>query len=163
MITELILSEVTRMRGGYCVIGLQPSASGYRSVLPLPPKGFSWTDRFIFPRGSRLRFDLLDRATNPLHVEDRASVDFPAKVEHISESDCVAPFAIHQSNPRLVELFARKTGVLISEDALVAKARGSLGSATWGVALCEAVLRFGRTPRTVRGATFLGPVGSRVD
>ncbi len=46
-------------------------------------------------------------------------------------------YAIHQPNPRLVEIFARQLGVPIEKIPEVARTAGNLGSATCGVSLCH--------------------------
>jgi hypothetical protein len=72
--TELILSDITRMGPGFCIIGLEQTAQGFRSVRPLPPVGFAWPITFRHQRGARLRFILSTppNISRP-HVEDRPS------------------------------------------------------------------------------------------
>jgi hypothetical protein len=73
--TDLIISDITLMRPGYCVIGLeQIAANSFRSIRPLPPGRHAWPDQFIFRRGDRVRARLGPpaRPRTP-HMEDRQS------------------------------------------------------------------------------------------
>jgi 3-oxoacyl-[acyl-carrier-protein] synthase-3 len=60
-------------------------------------------------------------------------------------------YAIHQPNPRLVEILARQLGVSLEKIPEVARTAGNLGSATCGVSLC-------RILSELRGAPDRGPV-----
>ncbi len=71
--TELVLSEITRMKWGHCVIGLESIGQGFRSIRPLPPRGNAWPAPFVHARGSRLRFSLSRIRVEPPHMEDRSS------------------------------------------------------------------------------------------
>lgn len=69
---ELILSDITVMGPGYCVIGLEQLASGaFRSIRPLPPWGHAWREPFRFKRGDRARFTRTPSQALPPHVEDQ--------------------------------------------------------------------------------------------
>jgi 3-oxoacyl-[acyl-carrier-protein] synthase-3 len=46
-------------------------------------------------------------------------------------------YAIHQPNPRLVEILSRQLGVPLEKIPQVARTAGNLGSATCGVSLCR--------------------------
>jgi 3-oxoacyl-[acyl-carrier-protein] synthase-3 len=48
-------------------------------------------------------------------------------------------FAIHQPNPRVVEILAEKANVPLKKIPLVSQTCGNLGSATCGVSLCQAL------------------------
>lgn len=68
---ELILSDITVMGQGYCVIGLEEVAPGlYRSVRPMPPWGFAWREPFPFKRGDGVKFRSRPLVPAPPHVED---------------------------------------------------------------------------------------------
>ncbi len=72
--TELILSDITIMGQGYCVLGLQrSSAEIYHSIRPMPPLGFAWRAPFPFRRGDRVTSNLLAVETKSPHFEDRQS------------------------------------------------------------------------------------------
>lgn len=48
-------------------------------------------------------------------------------------------FALHQPNPRVVEILARRAGIPMAKIPPVSKAAGNLGSVTCGVSLCAAL------------------------
>ncbi len=50
-------------------------------------------------------------------------------------------FAIHEPNPRLVEIFVHKAGIPSEKVALTSSTCGNLGSVTCGVSLCTALAR----------------------
>ncbi len=52
-----------------------------------------------------------------------------------SEVDC---FALHQPNPRIIEMLAEKAGISSDRIPLISRTSGNLGSATCGVGLCQA-------------------------
>ena len=67
----------------------------------------------------------------------------------------VHAFAVHEPNPRAVEVLARRMNVPPEKFAMVSRHCGNLGSATCAVALCRLLERRPR-PRTVFLAS-LGP------
>jgi hypothetical protein len=72
--TELILSDITIMGQGYCVLGVEEvSDQTYRSIRPMPPCGFAWRDPFPFRRGDRVTSSLQTIETKAPHFEDRMS------------------------------------------------------------------------------------------
>ncbi|PYV21949.1 MAG: hypothetical protein DMG27_19435 [Acidobacteria bacterium] len=50
-------------------------------------------------------------------------------------------FALHEPNPRVVEIFAHRSGIPAEKIAMVSRTSGNLGSATCGVSLCAALTR----------------------
>ena len=74
-----------------------------------------------------------------------------------SEVDC---FAIHEPNPRLVEIFAQKAKIPLEKIPLTSKTCGNLGSATCGVSLCTALTRTATHREASRpGVIFMAAVG----
>jgi 3-oxoacyl-[acyl-carrier-protein] synthase-3 len=73
------------------------------------------------------------------------------------EVDC---FAIHEPNPRIVELLAQRAKIPLEKIPLVSKTFGNLGSATCGVSLCAALSKIegGPTP-SPRPLIFVAAVG----
>ena len=71
----------------------------------------------------------------------------------------VAAFAIHEPNPRLVEIFAQNSHVPLDKIPLVSRAYGNLGSATCGVSLCAALNALANTPAAGRALIFVAAVG----
>jgi len=89
MTTELILSEVTRMAGGYCVIGLERTSRGYRSVRPMPPRSYAWGHPWPHQRGDRLGFELRARPCTQPHVEDRKAMRAAQSLGRIGHPELV--------------------------------------------------------------------------
>jgi 3-oxoacyl-[acyl-carrier-protein] synthase-3 len=68
-------------------------------------------------------------------------------------------FAIHQPNPRLVDIFLRRMELPIEKVPVVARRYGNLGASTCGVALSMALDNHARKPRSERGPIFVVSVG----
>ncbi len=69
-------------------------------------------------------------------------------------------FAIHEPNPRLVQVFAHKAGIPLEKIAQVSKTCGNIGSATCGVSLCEALTKTQKTRTAARPPLiFVAAVG----
>lgn len=73
--------------------------------------------------------------------------------------DKASAFAIHQPNPRLVEVFLRRAKLPAEKVPLVARTRGNLGSSTCGVALSMAMDDHATKLRSDRGPIFVAAVG----
>ncbi len=73
--------------------------------------------------------------------------------------ESASAFAVHQPNPRLVDVFLRRKRLPAGKLPLVAKSSGNLGSSTCGVALSMALEKHGKKPRSERGPIFLAAVG----
>lgn len=71
----------------------------------------------------------------------------------------VGAFAIHQPNPRLVDIFFRRLKVPPEKVPIVAKLYGNLGTSTCGVALNIALDNLAMKPRGERGPIFVVSVG----
>jgi len=87
-VAELLVSEITRMNDGFCVIGLERSGGHFHSLRPLPRRGYAWV-RFPYRRADRVAFDLLTTAVVPPHTEDRSAAN-DRKVGFVSESELVS-------------------------------------------------------------------------
>ena len=69
---DLILSDITVMGPGYCVIGLERVAQdAFRSVRPVPRRGNAWPETFPYGRGSMVRFIPAPTSASPPHLEDQ--------------------------------------------------------------------------------------------
>lgn len=68
--TELLISEITLMRRGFCVIGLERNKEHFRSLRPIPRNSYAW-NRFPYGRGDNVTFDLSAMLALPPHIEDR--------------------------------------------------------------------------------------------
>jgi 3-oxoacyl-[acyl-carrier-protein] synthase-3 len=71
----------------------------------------------------------------------------------------MAALAMHQPNPRLVELFARQTRIPLERIPMVARTNGNLGSSTCGAALSMALKAIAARPAAERGPVFIASVG----
>lgn len=104
--TELILSDITVMGPGYCVLGLeQVSADSYRSLRPLPPRGFAWRDPFPFRRGERIQTRLWRVQTNTPHLEDRRSEGLRLVGDRLSQERLVVALKKAEVSASLESLF----------------------------------------------------------
>ncbi len=86
--TKLLISDITLMGAGFCVIGLEDQAESLRSIRPLPPGGNAWS-RFPYRRGDVLDFDLSFIPIARPHLEDRRSSGSLRKAGQVSEADLV--------------------------------------------------------------------------
>lgn len=68
-------------------------------------------------------------------------------------------FVIHQPNPRIVEMFARRAGIPLEKIPAVSKLSGNLGSSTCGVALSKALAQQSTKPHRQRGPIFIIGIG----
>ena len=102
---ELILSELTRMGQGFCIIGLEAQGQGYRSVRPMPARSYAWSASFPHRRGERLRFELTGGPAAAPHVEDRQSSGWVHPAGKVSEDELVRCLRSAEVAGRVVELF----------------------------------------------------------
>ncbi len=102
--TRLLISDITIMGRGYCVIGLEHREESFRSIRPLPPRANSWA-QFPFPRGDILHFLLSSLPTEGPHKEDRPSTGILGKAGHVSERDLVGYLRRAEVAEKLSDLF----------------------------------------------------------
>jgi hypothetical protein len=104
--TELILSDITIMGQGYCVLGLeQISSDSYCSIRPIPPQGFAWREPFPFRRGDRVSARLWRVETRAPHFEDRRSEGLRVCAERLSEESLVQCLKKAEVSTNLENLF----------------------------------------------------------
>ncbi len=101
--TELLVSEITRMNDGYCVLGLEQAHSQFRSVRPLPRRRYAWLN-FPYRRGDRVAFDFSTAFTVPPHTEDRNAAN-DRKIGFVSESQLIATLKQAELAASVKELF----------------------------------------------------------
>ena len=106
--TELILSEITRMKPGLCLIGIEPTSTGYRSVRPGPPFGNAWPLRFPYRRGDKLQFALSRMPKVTPHVEDHVSAGMPVQTGRIAEAELLACLRKAEVARSLRDVFGHK-------------------------------------------------------
>jgi len=88
---EVILSDITMMRDGYCVIALEQIApDAFRSVRPSPLWGFAWRSPFPHRRGDHVECDLRPRTgAHAPHVEDLQPGDLKPTGRKTAERDLI--------------------------------------------------------------------------
>jgi hypothetical protein len=101
---ELLISEITRMAEGFCVIGLARGPNGLYSLRPLPRTGFAWQP-FPYRRADRVSFDLQMVPLAGPHFEDRQTVSH-SKSGVVSEADLVAALKQAEVADSAAQLFA---------------------------------------------------------
>ena len=103
---ELILSDITVMGQGYCVIGLeQRSPDSYRSVRPMPPWGFAWREPFPFRRGENVHVQWRPTTPNRPHLEDRRCYGLSATSQSLAQEDLIECLKKAEVSPDLEHLF----------------------------------------------------------
>ncbi len=73
--------------------------------------------------------------------------------------DAAAAFAVHQPNPRIVEMFLQRAKLPAAKVPVFTRTTGNLGSSTCGVALAMALEENTRRPSCERGPIFLAALG----
>jgi hypothetical protein len=87
---ELILSDITEMGSGLCVIGLeQVGTNEFRSVRPMPPMGYAWPLPFDGQRGSFVQFEPVATPVPRPHVEDQKTHGLTAGADSLDEDELV--------------------------------------------------------------------------
>lgn len=103
---ELILSDITIMGQGFCVIGLeQLSPDSFRSVRPMPPWGFAWREPFPYRRGDSAAFEPVPTVASRPHVEDQKSRGLAKTSRSLSEPELVECLQKAEMSPDLENLF----------------------------------------------------------
>lgn len=110
--TELILSEITRMGPGLCIIGLEPAPPQYRSIRPLPRFGNAWPATLPHRRGWRVQCQLSRLTVTPPHVEDRPSFGVLKKIGELQEEELVRCLRLAEVAEHVRDLF----GCLLQEN-----------------------------------------------
>ena len=104
--TELILSDITVMGEGYCVIGLeQISPASFRSTRPMPPQGFAWREPFPFRRGDAAQFEPRPTVANRPHVEDQQCNGLCRTYREVSDETLLEDLRQAEIAEQLADLF----------------------------------------------------------
>ena len=85
--TELLISEITLMRRGLCVIGLEQDKDRFRSLRPIPRNAFAWNN-FQYARADKVAYDLSSMPVAPPHIEDRLAANHQ-KLGSVTEAELV--------------------------------------------------------------------------
>jgi len=102
--TKLLISDITIMGSGFCVIGLEHAGTTLRSIRPLPPRGNAWM-AFPHKRGDILSFRLSTLPTEGPHKEDRPSTGVLGSTVHVSEAELVGYLRRAEVAENLSDLF----------------------------------------------------------
>src|ERR1700693_1315057 len=102
--TRLLITEITIMQNGYCVIGLEHQGQVFRSIRPLPPRWHAWR-RFPYKRGDILQFQFQSNVAPRPHIEDRQSSGILGKHTEVSECQLVGYLLRGEVTSDLKDLF----------------------------------------------------------
>lgn len=102
--TNLLITEITRMGPAFCVIGLEHENQAIYSIRPLPPVGKGWK-HFPYRRGDILEFSLIKLPCERPHFEDRASTRGIRKLRGIPQEEVVKYLRRAESADSLKDLF----------------------------------------------------------
>lgn len=158
---ELLISEITRMADGFCVIGLARNPTGFCSLRPIPPSRFAWQP-FPYRRADRVDFHLYALPVVPPHFEDRKTRSH-TKLGSVSEADMVNSLREAEVAASVKELFGCK---------LLASPRGGSASCVspaearrsiCGCAIDNVSFSFGFYPQRNIRATLRLASGDRLD
>jgi len=131
---ELILSDITVMGLGYCVIGLERTAQGvFRSVRPMPHRSYAWPTTFPYTRGNKVRFMPAATLASPPHLEDQNTHGLAPAGEGVSELDLVVMLQGAEVSANLEGLF----GCELRTDTQGGNAWADPGSATRSICGCD--------------------------
>jgi hypothetical protein len=101
--TELLISEITLMGEGFCVIGLERNKGCFRSLRPIPRNSYAW-NRFPYGRADKVAFDLSAMLALPPHIEDRQARN-DAKRGSVAEAELVKCLMQAEMATSIKELF----------------------------------------------------------
>ncbi|HXJ95975.1 MAG TPA: hypothetical protein VMT20_24310 [Terriglobia bacterium] len=131
---EVIISDITIMRDGYCVIALDEVGPGlFRSVRPMPAWGFAWRTPFPHQRGDHVECDLRARkdAQAP-HTEDLQRGELNATGRKVGEAELIRYLCQAEFSENLHDLFGANPQTSGGGNAWVAS-----GEATRSICACR--------------------------
>jgi len=91
------------MSDGFCVIGLERNGQHFRSLRPLPRRGYAWRS-FPYRRADKVAFEFLAAVAIPPHTEDRGTAN-DRKVGFVSESELVGSLRQAEVAPSVKGMF----------------------------------------------------------
>ncbi len=102
---ELLISDITEMGPGYCVLGIEPAPGGrWRTVRPMPQSAYAWRE-FPHRRGDYIRVELTPRQTDPPHLEGHVTSRLVATNRAATEEELVACLRQAELAASLIGLF----------------------------------------------------------
>jgi hypothetical protein len=102
-VAELLISEITRMKAGHCVLGLERNQGNFRSIRPMPPSAIAWRG-FPYQRTDRVAFSLSVFSVIQPHFEDRQAAD-PQRLGSVTERELVGCLKLAEVAASVQELF----------------------------------------------------------
>jgi hypothetical protein len=133
-VRELILSDITVMGQGHCVIGLEQTAQGaFHSVRPMPQRSHAWPAFFPYGRGSIIRFSAAATPVSPPHLEDQNTHGLAPSGEEVGEVKLVEMLRRAEVSANLQELF----GSQLRLDTQGGNAWADPNSATRSICGCD--------------------------
>jgi len=103
---DLTLSDITIMREGYCVVGLEQAAQGvFHSVRPMPPRGYAWREPFHYGRGTMVRFVPVATLASSPHLEDQNTEGLAPAGQEVGEVKLIDMLRRAEVSDDLVGLF----------------------------------------------------------
>jgi hypothetical protein len=130
--TKLLITEITRMKEAFCVIGLEREAATIHSIRPLPRFGIGWR-HFPYRRGDILENNFLRLPAPRPHVEDRTSLQEFRKTGEVQEAEIVPYLRRAETAGCLADLF----GCRIRENRRGAGDYAEPGEARRSICGCE--------------------------
>lgn len=101
--TELLISDITRMQPGYCVIGIERTSAGFRSVRPIPVRSKRWF-ALPFRRADKVAFDPSFTPRERPHFEDQIGANH-RKLGSVAENELIQCLKKAEIGGSLRELF----------------------------------------------------------
>lgn len=101
--TELLISDITLMQRGLCVIGLERKNENCHSLRPIPPNSTAWK-RFPYRRTDRVAFSLRAQPAVAPHIEDRIALN-DRKLGSVTEVELVSYLRRAEVASSVKELF----------------------------------------------------------
>lgn len=87
---ELILSDITEMGTGLCVVGIERAGDRtFRSVRPMPPRSYAWPLALGGQRGNFAQFDAMATSAARPHIEDQATNGLTPHGDPLAEDELV--------------------------------------------------------------------------
>jgi hypothetical protein len=130
--TKLLITEITRMGTGFCVIGLQRKDGKLQSIRPVPSSANGWT-HFPYHRGDILECSLTPFSGAKPHVEDRVSTRGFSRASAVPEAEIVTYLRKAEVSPCLHDLF----GCAVHENKKGSGVYANPGEALRSICGCE--------------------------
>jgi len=121
------------MGSGQCVVGIEQIGRTFRSVRPLPPRGYAWPITLLWRRGSFVQFEPTLTPARPPHIEDQNTQGLTPGPESLAEDELVDLLQHAETSENAGGLF----GCEISTDQFGGNAWVPPASATRSICGCS--------------------------